>query len=204
VDFLPATVDHLPQTSSGSRILFQCQRITTSHTSQEAVFEVLSTHGGQRHLRLWRLFDEPIAARMRSKMKRDTPNQPREPRSKTRIIPLVSIVPIRSPDYSSSSRDRPSMCSDAGMPKAVEGQEGLAGRATNASTRNANQSIAPVRIDGIEHAQIGRPVGGTAASIVVFVLPGGLFANLLGNFGRWTAGRFHPQLNVGRLDQRLH
>jgi hypothetical protein len=40
----------------------------------------------------------------------------------------------------------------------------------------------PLRVDGVEHAQIRRPVGGAAAGIVVLVLARGLFANRWGNF----------------------
>jgi hypothetical protein len=66
------------------------------------------------------------------------------------------------------------------------------------------RSIPPLRIDGVEHPQVRRPIGRAAAGIVMLVLVRGLFADLCRDFDQVAAGRFHFELNVGRIDQQLH
>src|SRR5262249_39098599 len=64
---------------------------------------------------------------------------------------------------------------------------------------------APVaRVDAVEQAQEGRPVGRAAAAVVLLVLPGGLLADVRRDLDQVATRRFHPELDVGRLEQVLH
>src|SRR5262245_10073198 len=86
---------------------------------------------------------------------------------------------------------RPSVPSQHGSFNAVFGQQ-------------LRRLIPPLRTDGVEHAQVRRPIGRAAAGIVMLVLVRGLFADLRRDFDQVAAGRFHFELNVGRLEERLH
>src|SRR5262249_51810466 len=59
-------------------------------------------------------------------------------------------------------------------------------------------------IETVEHAQIRRPVGRAAATVVLFVLQQGLLAGFWRDFDQLAAGCFHRQLNFGGFQQMLH
>src|SRR3954471_10673075 len=74
--------------------------------------------------------------------------------------------------------------------------------AAGAPRPSSSRAIAGV--DPVEHAQIGRPVGGAAAAVVLLVLRDGLGADRRWDFDQLGAGCFHRQLDFGGFEQMLH
>src|SRR6516225_2388952 len=60
------------------------------------------------------------------------------------------------------------------------------------------------RIDAVDHAKIGRPVGGAAAAVVFFVLQHRLLADFGRDLDQLAAGCFHGQLDFSGLQEMLH
>src|SRR5271165_1082230 len=72
------------------------------------------------------------------------------------------------------------------------------------SLRFGDGSRPIARIDAVEHAEIGGPVGGTAAAVVPFVLRERLAADLRRDVDHCFAGRLHRQLDLRGLQEMLH
>ena len=63
-------------------------------------------------------------------------------------------------------------------------------------------SLSPVaRIDPIEQPEVGGPIGGAAAAVVLLVLGHSFPANVGGILDHVAAGRFHRQMDFGRFSR---
>ena len=67
----------------------------------------------------------------------------------------------------------------------------------SAKARRAVSLVAKARIDAIQDAQIGRPIGRAAAAVMCLELRRGLLANLRRDLDQLLAGRFELDLNFG-------
>ena len=76
--------------------------------------------------------------------------------------------------------------------------------AGHAFLRKAALSGPIARIDPVEHAQIGRPIGRAAAAVVLVVLGDRLAADLRRDLDQLAAGRLHHELDFGGFHQMLH
>src|SRR6266542_4860854 len=65
-------------------------------------------------------------------------------------------------------------------------------------------SVPIAGIEAIEHAKVGRPIGGATTAVVLFVLEHRLLADVRRYLDQLAAGCFHRQLDFGGLQEVLH